>query len=276
MAARKAESQMARGDFRRVPCGIAGAEAIEADSRRAFGRHTHDQFGIGLITRGAQRSHSGRGMVQASAGDLITVNPGEVHDGSPLGDGGRQWMILYIEPERIARAVADISAGRHGWREFAQPVIRDAALASGFRRLYAAATAPPVGAATPMQESLLLALLAGSLDLPPQNRPAPVPAAIAQARALIDDDPAAPLSLADLARASGLSRFQTLRAFRRATGLPPHAYQIQRRAGLARRLIRHGAALTDAASASGFADQSHMTRVFVRLYGLTPGAYSRP
>jgi len=267
---------MARGDFRRVPCALTGAEAIEADSRHAFGRHTHDQFGIGLITRGAQQSRSGRGMVQAGAGDLITVNPGEVHDGSPIGDGGRRWVILYVEPGRVADAVADISAGRHGWREFARPVIRDAALADRFRRLYAAATAARAGAATPARESLLLALLAGTLDLPSAHRCTSAPTAIAQARALIDDDPAAPLSLADLARASGLSRFQVLRGFSRATGLTPHAYQMQRRAALARRLIRHGAALTDAAAASGFADQSHMARIFVRLYGLTPGAYARP
>lgn len=48
----------------------------------------HDQFGIGLVERGAQKSLSGRGMVEAEAGHVITVNPGEVHDGIPLGEGG--------------------------------------------------------------------------------------------------------------------------------------------------------------------------------------------
>ncbi|HYG43230.1 MAG TPA: AraC family transcriptional regulator [Bordetella sp.] len=267
---------MARGDFLRLPCAIAGADAIEADTHHAFGRHTHDQFGIGLIIRGAQKSHSGRGMVQAGAGDLITVNPGEVHDGAPVGAGGRHWAILYFEPALVAQALAEIGDGRHGGREFARPVMRDAGLAARFRRLYAAATAPRAGAATPAQETWLLALLAGTLDLPPRTRPTAVPAAIAQARMLIDDDPAAPVSLADLAGASGLSRFQVLRGFTRATGLTPHAYQVQRRAGLARRLIRQGYALTEAAAVSGFADQSHMTRVFVRLYGLTPGTYAQP
>jgi len=263
---------MRRGDFARVPCAIAGAEAVEADTRHAFGRHTHDQFGIGLIVRGAQKSHSGRGMVEAGAGDLITVNPGEVHDGAPIGDAGRQWSILYVEPALVADTVADLGAGRLGGYEFAQPVIRDAALARRFHRLYVAATTPRAGAATPGRESLLLALLAHTLDLPRVERPTAMPAAIARARARIDDDPAAPLSLADLASTCGLSRFQVLRGFARATGLTPHAYQVQRRASLARRLIRQGAALADAAAAGGFADQSHMARVFARLYGLTPGA----
>src|SRR5690606_41474193 len=111
------------------------------------------------------------------------------------------------------------------------------------------------------------------LPISASERGAP-PAASARARALIDDDPAAALSLADLAHASGLSRFQVLRAFARATGLTPHAYQLQRRIGLARRLIAGGAALSEAAAASCFADQSHMTRVVVRQYGITPGIYA--
>ncbi|CAB3892062.1 HTH-type transcriptional regulator MtrA [Achromobacter anxifer] len=101
-----------------------------------------------------------------------------------------------------------------------------------------------------------------------------MPDAIRYARALIDDDPAASLSLADLAAASGLSRYQVLRAFARATGLTPHAYQVQRRLLLARSLIRQGTALADAAAAVGFADQSHMTRLFVRAYGVSPRRYA--
>ena len=86
---------------------------------------------------------------------------------------------------------------------------------------------------------------------------------------------AAPVTLSDLAVASGLDRFQMLRSFTRATGLTPHAYLVQRRIDLARRLIASGQPLADAAIASGFADQSHMTRIFVRKYGISPGAYAR-
>jgi len=97
------------------------------------------------------------------------------------------------------------------------------------------------------------------------------PDAIRQARARIDDDPAAAVSLLDLARDTGLSRFQVLRGFARVTGLTPHAYQLQRRVALARRLIAQGLPLAEAAAACGFADQSHMTRQFVRKYGVSPG-----
>ena len=82
------------------------------------------------------------------------------------------------------------------------------------------------------------------------------PSAIRHARARIDDDPAASLSLADLAAACGLSRYQTLRAFARDTGMTPHAYQVQRRLLLARGWIRAGATLADAAAAGGFSTRA--------------------
>jgi AraC-like DNA-binding protein len=101
-----------------------------------------------------------------------------------------------------------------------------------------------------------------------------VPSAIRIAQEMMDDDPAGAISLSDLARASSLSRFQVLRAFFKATGMTPHAYLVQRRIHLARRLMAVGTPLAEAALASGFSDQSHMTRVFVSKYGISPGSYA--
>ncbi|MFZ1346580.1 MAG: helix-turn-helix transcriptional regulator, partial [Tabrizicola sp.] len=81
--------------------------------------------------------------------------------------------------------------------------------------------------------------------------------------------------LAELAQMSGLSRFHFLRSFAKATGLTPHAFRLQARLHLARRLIQAGQPLADAAVEAGFADQSHMTRLFTRSYGMTPGGYAR-
>ncbi|WP_354685243.1 hypothetical protein [Cupriavidus necator] len=63
---------MPEGRFRVQRCAVAGVQAVEASSRRTFGRHTHDQYGIGVIVRGGHRSCSGRGMVEAVCGDIIT------------------------------------------------------------------------------------------------------------------------------------------------------------------------------------------------------------
>jgi hypothetical protein len=57
-----------------------------AFTNHAFPRHSHDHIGIGIMTFGAQRSWSIIGQVESEAGDVIMVNPGEIHDGMPVGN----------------------------------------------------------------------------------------------------------------------------------------------------------------------------------------------
>ena len=265
---------MARGRFTMHRCAVPGIEAVEAASRHSFARHTHDRFGIGVIERGAQRSLSGRGPVEAGSGDVITVNPGEVHDGAPIGDAGRAWRIVYLDPALVAEAAADITGGRRRAYEFMSPVVADPRAGRRVRGLFDALTDDRHPDGDGRWEALLLPLLALLGDRAGDDGRPPAPDAIAVAREMIDDDPAAPLALADLARACGLSRYQLIRAFAKTTGMTPHAYLVQRRIDRARALIADGVSLAEAAAGSGFADQSHMTRVFVGKYGLSPGVYA--
>jgi len=260
------------GGFRMHRSAVSGVEAVEAATRRSFSRHTHEQFGIGLIHRGAQTSLSGRGMVAAEAGDIITVNPNEVHDGMPLGEG-RAWCILYFDPEIFLSLAAETAEASPMRFEIPHPVLRDGLIARRFEALYAAVT----GLADKMRrEELLLGLTADILrESGDAEADRPIPSSVARARDLIDEDPAGDISLARMARESGLSRFQLVRAFSKATGLTPHAYLVQARVHLARRLIGGRMPLAEVAAASGFADQSHMTRAFTARYGLAPGVYAR-
>ncbi len=214
-------------------------------------------------------------MVESGPGDTITVNRGEVHDGTPIGDAGRSWRMLYFDPALIADAVCDVSEGKTREYEFALPVFKDAGMARCFQHLFLILTTDIKREATILREQLLLTLLAGAMRGQDKlGREQRIPQAIVHARRLIDDDPTAPITLADLARESGLSQFQVVRAFSKATGLTPHAYLVQRRVHTARRLIANGTPLADAAVTSGFADQSHMTRIFIRKYGVSPRAYA--
>lgn len=264
---------MTDAQFKMLRCETAGVQAVAAATRHSFPRHWHEQYGIGVIHRGAHRSYSGRGMVEAGAGDAITVNPGEVHDGAPIGDAGRSWRMLYFDPPLIAAAVSDMSEADSKSYEFPQPVISDARLAGAFQRLFSAMTSSGDSASAIGCEEFLLELVAGIVR-PADRAASQAPAAIRRAKTLIDDEPTALITLADLARESGLSRFQVLRGFAKATGFTPHSYLMQRRIDLARRLIARKTPLADAAAISGFADQSHMTRTFARKYGISPGAYA--
>lgn len=252
---------------------MRGVDAVCADTSHTFGRHTHDQFGIGVILRGAQKSMSGRGVVEAEAGDVITVNPGEVHDGSPLGEGGRSWRMLYFDPAALVEPIGALTDGNADSAELSHPALRDAASAAHFQSLFRAMTDPRGGQSEIEVRENLLLLLARLVERRKRERPG-APRPIEQARARIDDDPSAQVSLDELAAIGGISQFQLVRGFSKATGLTPHAYLVQRRLEKARKMIAEGIALADAAHTAGFADQSHMTRLFVRTYGMSPGVYA--
>ena len=85
------------------------------------------------------------------------------------------------------------------------------------------------------------------------------------------------VSVADLASACGLSESHFVRAFRQSTGLPPHQWVLARRIERSKELlsISPSQSLSEVAVACGFADQSHFTRTFSRMAGLTPGAWRR-
>jgi AraC family transcriptional regulator len=82
--------------------------------------------------------------------------------------------------------------------------------------------------------------------------------------------------LADVARECRLSSSHFQRAFHRTVGMPAHKWLLSRRIELAKEKLRDGrSSLSDVALACGFSDQSHLTRVFKRLVGISPGAWRR-
>jgi AraC family transcriptional regulator len=87
------------------------------------------------------------------------------------------------------------------------------------------------------------------------------------------------LRLDGLAAVAGMDRHHFARAFKAATGTPPHRYVTERRLELAARLLRERAdpphAIADIAYRVGLSSQSHLTTAFRRRYGATPHAYRR-
>ena len=101
------------------------------------------------------------------------------------------------------------------------------------------------------------------------------PLAVSRAKELLVSRLTTAPSLEELATAVNLSPFHFARVFRRATGLPPHAWLQQRRLEQARALLRGGRAPLSVALQLGFADQSHLTRQFKQVYGVGPGEYRK-
>ncbi|MBV9705682.1 MAG: helix-turn-helix transcriptional regulator [Methylobacteriaceae bacterium] len=84
------------------------------------------------------------------------------------------------------------------------------------------------------------------------------------------------ISLSEMAAECSLSPSHFARAFRQTTGQPPHRWLLERRVEHAKELLRCSATtLADAALACGFSDQSHFTRIFSQVVGVSPGAWRR-
>jgi AraC-like DNA-binding protein len=253
-----------------------GVYCTHIDSARHFSKHWHTTHGVGLLEHGAQRSASGRGSVEAFAGDLITTNPGEVHDGQPLGGPSRRWRMVYFDAGVIA-SVAE-PTGRD--IELEHPVLRDARLSQTLRALFDrieawAGQSALSAEALACEESLVTAC---ALLLNQHTSQAPIHSsdtALADVRDRLADAPQDAPSLSALAHMAGLSKYQLLRRFAQAYGITPHAWLLQRRAEHARGFITRGDDLVQAAMSAGFADQSHMTRIFTRQFGFTPGAWQQ-
>jgi AraC-like DNA-binding protein len=241
-----------------------GVYATEVDSDRRYAKHWHATYGFGFIAGGAHRSASPSGTVDAFAGDIVCMNPGDVHDGHPLGGPSRHWFTVYLDTDVVAGHAGrdDVAFTKAA---FADPPVRDA-----IARLLARMQGDPLAFEEALAAACELMLRKHSTL---RAKAAGGDADLSRVAERLADAPLDAPTLGELAQLAGLGKFQLLRRFRKRFGVTPHDWLLQRRADRARSLIRGGMGLADTAAASGFADQSHMTRVFVQRFGFTPGAW---
>jgi AraC-like DNA-binding protein len=113
----------------------------------------------------------------------------------------------------------------------------------------------------------LSAILLAMASVPPARH-------LLRAKDLADARYSEPLTVADMARAAGLSRAHFSRAFRRAFGEPPHVYLLTRRLERAAALLRTtDHTVADICIAVGLDSIGSFTTSFGRMFGRTPTAY---
>jgi AraC-like DNA-binding protein len=248
--------------------------------RHVYHRHSHETYSFGVTEDGVQ-SFTCRGSARASAaGMVMAFNPDDPHDGRACDELGFTYRMTHVGPALVTGVLADITGRRAGLPLFADPVVSDPVLPGQLRALHRAL----LGGATALRRDELLAATissivrraAASARLPATAVSTGDGRSIARrARQLIRDSYLADLTAADLATATGRSRFAVHRAFTLAYGMAPGDYQRQLRLRVARRLIAQGRPISAAAAQAGFSDQAHLTRWFTRCYGITPGGYQR-
>jgi AraC-like DNA-binding protein len=228
-----------------------------------------------MVERGAARFSLDATQQRAAEGELFVLEPEAVHTGMAAVPEGWAYKVLYIEPHVV-----------HDWaqRDGNPPraarwvVFRDLALRRALERAHRALTTEPAGGLA-LEEAVLAAVAA----LRPHLRPEPSErtrghaehAAVRRARNHLSERWDQRVTLAELEAVAGLSRFELVRRFREQNDVSPHAFQTNLRVEQARALLSAGIAPAAVAATCGFADQPHLTRVFKRAVGVSPGRYAR-
>ncbi len=250
---------------------LPGVEARSSSyTRRAFRTHTHETYSVGLVLGGSTRFSLCGAAHAASPGQLVVIQPGQPHACNPDTGSGLSYRMFYLAPGWLAGASPGLAPPR-----FTRPVLDDPELFALWGELYEALVH---GADPQARQVLLLASLRELVARHAARSEAAVPArpqsaAVAQARQRLAASVGGFVPLGELARTAGLSPHHFLRVFKAATGLPPHAYQIQQAVEHAKRLLAGGAPISRTALDAGFADQSHFSRIFREFTGATPGQY---
>ena len=245
--------------------GAGGIERIEAFFHRAgYAMHRHDTYAIGRTLAGVQ-SFRYRGSTRNSLpGGTMVLHPDEPHDGQAGTGEGFHYRMIYVDPALFQQALGG------------KPLPFLEGGLSNDPRLFAATESlvrTMDCAIDPLEQDDALYDLAVALDAVAggagTRRPVDFHAA-GRAREYLLASLDRTVTLDELAAASGRDRWRLSRDFRALFGTSPHRYLTMRRLDLVRQLVVKGVSLADASAASGFSDQSHMTRHFKRAWGVAP------
>lgn len=255
-----------------VNCDLLHARFIDYH----YDRHIHCGYAIGVVTHGMETFWCEGRTYDAPAGSIVTVNPFEVHDGSPGIEGGYVYRMFYFSPEEYADVLSDEGDRVAVAPMFSKAVVNDPELCRQLVRLHGFLQTEP----DPLLRHQLWVEALRELATRHASFPACGPdtrtdfPAARRMREYMHDNLTAPIRLQELAQAANLSPFQALRRFKASYGMTPHRYLTNIRLFKAKCLLTDGMAIADAAAASGFADQAHFTRWYKRIYGTTPGKYA--
>jgi AraC-like DNA-binding protein len=245
--------------------------------QHAYPRHSHDYFVICLIERGRQSFlHEGT-QYTTPPGGVILINPGAVHTGEAVDEQGFEMLSLYPTISQMEDAASQLAGRQQGSPFFKDVRVDDPWVTKNLLFLH------PVlfHASNSLEyESRFTWLMAQLIQryadrLYTEERLGRETKVAEQVCGYIQENFVEGVSLSELAQHVALSPYYLLRVFRAETGMPPYVYLENIRVRHAQKLIEQGKPLADVALESGFSSQSHMTRHFKRIIGVTPGQYAQ-
>jgi AraC-like DNA-binding protein len=240
-----------------------------------FMAHSHDVVTMILVTDGAVQIAIENSSHQVRAGQLVVIGAHQVHAARPASPAGWEMRSLHLPPHLLPARLG-ASTNLEETVTFSNPVVSShnpAALS--FLDLHRGSEGDrPEVQVTDQFRSFIAWLRCNMEAFGPQVHPhRPADTQLEHARALIADAVFENTLIDSIAEEVGLSAYALIRRFKKVYGISPHAWRMQARANEAARMLREKTSLADVAGSCGFADQSHMSRIFKKVYGVTPGQY---
>ena len=259
---------------RRPAC--PGVQLVRVSGSARAWSHVNGTFSFSCASDWSGRVDYRRHHVALAKGDTFLFEPGEFYEATPSDGKAGSFRVVELEVETL-EALCRVE-GHSGPIHFSETTIGAASpLAAVLSELEEALLSD----AEPLElqsQAAILANAAISTVLEPtvrRERRHPVPLGCCERlRDVLHSPEGAQLNLTEFAQQAGLSQYRLLRAFKRRYGAPPHAYGLHVRIERARQMLHQGYSAAEAAAANHFADQSHFTRHFRRIWRIPPGQYA--
>jgi AraC-like DNA-binding protein len=235
-------------------------------SHQAYKRHHHSQLSIGAILEGETCCQCDEKEYLLNSGDLIVIPSLAPHSCNPVNGRFRSYHMLYLDAQWCLDHLPALSSNQQLYPR--NPVIRDPQLFQCYLRLVALIQRKKTTQITDAAQALLRSLPLQSVKAEHLSP------ASAYLRERLQSSLVAPPSLDDLAYECRMRKETLIRNFKQDTGLTPGSYLNILRVDYARQRLRAGDEIADVGYQSGFADQSHFHRTFVRYTAATPRQYA--
>lgn len=241
------------------------------DSGRHYKPHMHKCFCVGAVDRGEVIYVVGGCSAKVRPGSLTLVNPETLHSCNPSGSRKRSYYMLFFDVDwclLLQQSLWELDR----FRPVTTTLLEDPSIYQQFLNVMVVLWED----GDLLEKEQLLVDLVGSIFIqacqPGAENDEPS-AYMEQLKLRLGADLDENISLEQIAANLQANPYTLLRQFKTATGLTPHAYRLNCRVELAKKLLQEGMALSQVALACGFFDQSHFHRHFKDMTTMTPKAY---
>ena len=255
---------------------LQSVELVHSVSKsHSLPRHFHEELEL-CIRQGDGWQFNYRGAMHSVASDtLVVTQPQEAHYADSMSDRNCTFRGLRVGADLLQQVATEVAGRKTDLPFFPMPLVHDRDFNTQVVQVHQALEQSISGLE---QQTLMLDLLAQLILRCAENSPSLAKLGeerqpVDRVRAYLEDHYDQEISLEQLAQVANLSSFHLNRSFRRAFGMPPHAYQIQVRILQAKRLLRKEWPIEKVAFETGFTSQSHFGSHFKRLVCVTPRQY---